>query len=106
MTFYKPYTKYSKTRKKADKRVLQNITKEDRGFTSECWIWGGEKDRSGYGRIKRNGRYVMVHWVLKGDPPAGLEVDHLCNQRDCVNPDHLEYVTTKENAIRREQRKK
>lgn len=81
-------------------RLMRRVTAEDRGFETVCWIWHGEKDKYGYGRIKRTGRRIPAHWVLKGDPPAGLEVDHLCYQRDCVRPAHLEYVTRAENMRR------
>jgi hypothetical protein len=79
-------------------RLLANVRPEDRGYLvdgvlSKCLIWLGEKDRDGYGRIKRKGKYVQVHWVLAGDPPAGMEKDHLCHQRDCVRPAHLKDVT-------------
>jgi hypothetical protein len=83
-------------------RLLRRCTNEDRGYESLCVIWHGEKDRDGYGRIKRDGRRIPAHWVLKGDPPAGFEVDHLCRQRDCVRPDHLEHVTRAENLRRRQ----
>ena len=98
-------------------RVMNNIRVENRGympggsdldggFVEMCFIWQGEKDRMGYGRVKHEGKYIPVHWVFKGDvrfgyrPPEGMEVDHLCKQRDCVRPSHLEYVTRLENMQR------
>lgn len=95
---YKPYPK---PRQSVRKRVLHNVKAEDRGYDTPCWIWLGEVDRNGYGRIKRNGVRVPAHWVIKGDPPEGLEVDHLCKQRACVRPEHLEYVTHAENNRRK-----
>lgn len=83
------------------RRILSRARAEDRGYESACLIWLGEKDKFGYGKIKRNGKYVQAHWVIKGDPPEGYEVDHLCHQRDCVRPSHLEYVTRAENTKRR-----
>lgn len=82
-------------------RLMKNISAVDRGYETQCWIWHGEKDRNGYGRIKRDGRRVPTHWILKGDPPEGYEIDHLCKQRDCCRPAHLEYVTRHENMRRR-----
>lgn len=68
-----------------------------------CIIWPGAKDQ-GYGRIKIKGRKLMAHRVIyeniKGKIKRGLELDHLCRNRGCVNPDHLEPVTTKENVLR------
>ena len=74
-------------------RLLMRCVPQDRGHATKCLIWMGEKDKDGYGRIKRDGKYVQAHWVLDGDPPKGLEKDHLCHQRDCVRPSHLKDVT-------------
>jgi hypothetical protein len=60
-----------------------------------CWIWTGKLDR-GYGRHK------AVYEALLGPVPTGLELDHLCRVRACVNPPHLEPVTHKENVLRGE----
>ena len=74
---------------------------EDRGYSSPCWIWQGRIDRGGYGRL---GDTTLAHrhaWETVNDPiPAGLTIDHLCRVRPCVNPDHLEPVTGKENTLR------
>lgn len=98
MTHYRPYPI---PRRSVRKRVLDNIVEADRGYVTPCWVWLGEKDKHGYGRIKRDNRRVPTHWILKGDPPEGLESDHLCFQRDCVRPEHIEYVTRQENLRRR-----
>lgn len=83
-------------------RLLARLSVEDRGFTSKCFIWTGELDRDGYGKIKSGGRYTPTHWVLKGEPPEpGLELDHLCHVRACCRPSHLEWVTHTENLRRR-----
>ena len=72
-----------------------------------CWVWQGHL-RSGYGRIKINGKSVSAHrWSYEnvgGNPPiaAGLQIDHLCRRRSCVNPAHLEAVTPKVNILRGE----
>jgi len=98
------YRPYPIPRKSVKKRVLSNVVEADRGYEGgPCLVWLGEKDKYGYGRIKRDGRRVPVHWILKGDPPEGMEVDHLCKQRDCVRPDHLEFVTRQENLRRRDE---
>lgn len=84
-------------------RLLGKTKSASLGFDTPCWIWQGEQDKYGYGRIKSNGKYMPVHWVLKGVPPGDLEVDHLCKQRSCVRPAHLEYVTRQENLRRRDE---
>lgn len=81
----------------------------DRGFRTPCWICNRAK-RRGYARMSVNGRpNVAVHRYLyeraNGPVPVGLELDHLCRQRDCVNPEHLQPVTTAVNSRRGRQAK-
>jgi hypothetical protein len=85
-------------------RLLAKCRQEDRGFDTKCLVWYGEKDKDGYGRIKDGGRYVPVHHVLAGRPPDGMDKDHLCHQRDCVRPSHLEDVTRSVNTARQGKR--
>lgn len=70
----------------------------------ECLRWTGTHTPAGYGQMSLQGRKVGVHRIAyelaKGPIPPGLEVDHLCGVRDCVNPDHLEAVTHRENLLR------
>lgn len=77
----------------------------DRGFDTECHIWCGTKNERGYGLAKWAGSDAhlahRITWEIQNGPvPEGLELDHLCRQRDCVNPDHLEAVTHSENMKR------
>lgn len=69
-----------------------------------CWIWKASKNDKGYGGIGYQGKVVRSHRLayemLIGDIPDGLELDHLCRRRDCVNPFHLEPVTHKVNMSR------
>lgn len=71
---------------------------------AECMEWAGSRLSSGYGTVTVNGRTVMAHRVAYethvGPIPEGLEIDHLCHNRGCVNPDHLEPVTHRENIRR------
>jgi hypothetical protein len=76
--------------------------------TTGCWIWIGSRDGKGYGRLRRTNerRYVGAHRVAyeqhRGPIPDGLELDHLCRVTVCVNPQHLEAVTHRENLRRGE----
>lgn len=71
---------------------------------SGCWEWNGGLWGGGYGRFVLDGRHVQAHrWAyeaLVGPIPDGLQLDHLCRNRRCVNPDHLEPVTNRENGVR------
>lgn len=71
---------------------------------SGCWEWTASKTTSGYaefsygGRLTRASRYIYS--ALIGPIPVGLTLDHLCRNRTCVNPYHLEPVTMRENILR------
>lgn len=76
--------------------------------TETCWLWTGPLNpATGYAQIRMGGRggtYELVHrWAYreaKGPIPKGRHLDHLCRVRHCVNPDHLEPVTARENVLR------
>lgn len=72
--------------------------------TDTCWLWTGATARNGYGQVGIDGRTRSAHRVsyeaLVGPIPDGLVIDHLCRVRHCVNPDHMEPVTSGENTRR------
>lgn len=80
----------------------------EKGGSAGCWSWLGPLNHQGYGLfyVTRGGRRVAhrVHriaWeLLRSLIPDGLTLDHLCRNRGCVNPDHLEPVTSRENVRR------
>ena len=69
-----------------------------------CWEWDGAKYGTGYGVVswqkKNTHAHRVVYELLVGPIPEGLELDHLCRNRGCVRPDHLEPVTHAENVRR------
>jgi hypothetical protein len=69
----------------------------------DCWLWLGYVGPNGYGQIRYNNERWAAHrlvWTaLVGDIEEAT-LDHLCRVRHCVNPDHLEPTTTKENVLR------
>lgn len=71
-----------------------------------CWRWLGCKAKNGYGRLTLNRKALYAHryayCMFKGEIPEGLDLDHLCRTRDCVNPAHLEPVTRQVNLLRGE----
>lgn len=69
-----------------------------------CWEWNGKKQSGGYGCKQFQGRTVLAHrWVFQmfnGWLPNSAVLDHLCRNRACVNPTHLEIVSQSENCRR------
>lgn len=82
-------------------------SKVDKQGPDECWQWLAAKQRNGYGVIGlggHDGRMVRTHRVsyelAHGPIPEGLIIDHLCRNRGCVNPAHLEAVDQRTNLLR------
>lgn len=66
-----------------------------------CRLWTGTLDSDGYGRASAGRLAHRVTYELEVGPiPPGLEIDHLCRNRACVNPDHMEIVTHAINMAR------
>ena len=95
------------TRMPADERFLNHVSMEP---MSGCWIWTGVIRKNGYGSAhsgnEKDGTdkvelaHRLSYQLFKGEIPRGLEIDHLCRFRCCVNPDHLEAVTSMVNNHR------
>lgn len=83
-----------------ERRILERVEVSDGG----CWIWQGAMTPNGYGMINAWDRRWLTHrlayTVMVGPIPAGLQIDHLCRERACANPAHLEPVTQAENLRR------
>jgi hypothetical protein len=85
-------------------KFLMNID-----FTDDCWLWEGPTQKDGYGQLGWDGatrpahRVAWKEWI--GPIPNGYQIDHLCEVRNCVKPEHLEPVTKRENARRMVERK-
>lgn len=97
-------------RSEIQEKVYQLVVITDLGFKTPCHIWqgshSGDGRGGGYPRMCLNGQTMAVHRVMYtneyGIIPGKKQIDHKCRNRMCVNPDHLEMVTHKENQRRRD----
>ena len=84
--------------------IIPRLESRSRLTPEGCWEWFGAKSPAGYGTISWLGRDRPTHRVayelLVGPVPDGLQLDHLCRNRACLNPEHLEPVTNRENTRR------
>lgn len=71
---------------------------------SGCYLWLAAVSSEGYGLLSVGDRlrpaHLIAYELAKGPVPEGLELDHLCRVRSCINPNHLEPITHRENVIR------
>lgn len=99
-------------------RSVRDLSDADRfwrrvevGHPLGCWVWTGGRSSNGYGvfaheprkpngRLTQTGAHRYAFTLLKGPIPEGFHLDHLCRRPECVNPDHLEAVTPRENTLR------
>lgn len=81
-------------------RLMEKITIDENG----CWLFAKSVQSNGYGKIWDGSRVVYAHRfsyeLHVGKIPKGLDLDHLCRNRSCVNPSHLEPVSRSENLKR------
>lgn len=85
--------------------VAQVMDRVEIDPASGCWLWSGAKKRgANYGELYAGGKTHRAHrWFYEqivGAVPHGMELDHLCRTPLCVNPNHLEPVTHRENQER------
>lgn len=84
--------------------LIQRLERLTRLEDSGCWTYTGSLHANGYGQFWINRQNRVAHRVayelLVGEVPAGADLDHLCRNRACCNPAHLEPVTRRENARR------
>ena len=94
------YLSTSDRQNEARDRLLAHIQLSSWG----CWQWIRYRDPAGYGRLRYGGDLVYAHrlsYELFVAPiPQGLTIDHRCRNRGCVNPEHLDVVSVKENILR------
>lgn len=98
-----PQTELSSLQRAKVRRVSQMFRK----FVARgdgCWTWKGRIHRDGYGQFKLDLQARHAHiigWLIENRAPlAGKEVDHICQNRACVRPDHLRLQTHRENTLR------
>lgn len=86
--------------------VIRRIKKRSTILANGYWQWTGPLEKSGYGRVGAGKRKWLAHRAayaaFNGPIPEGLIIDHLCRNRGCVNPAHLETVTPQQNTLRGE----
>lgn len=92
---------------KPKREITQRLWERVDRYSGECWMWTGPVSDSGYGVISEGGRHGrllrthrLAYELTNGAIPEGLQVDHLCMQKLCCRPDHLEVVTQAENLRR------
>ena len=80
-------------------RLLSHVAPD-----GDCWRWTGSISKEGYGQLRSGGKTVLAHRAayetFRGPVPSGMDLDHLCRNRWCVNAQHLEVVTRATNLRR------
>ena len=82
----------------------KHVTEYELAEDGDCWVWGGYRTPAGYGGLMQHGKQLLAHRAMYvymvGEIPEGLVLDHLCRNRACVNPWHLEPVPLGVNSSR------
>lgn len=91
-------------------RFMNKVSKKKMGYKTECWMWMAYRNKFGYGVFRGDKskhpsgykgrlahRWVYEHFI--GKIESGFEIDHLCRNKGCVNPEHLRQVTHQENML-------
>lgn len=85
-------------------RIMARVTETEGPLSTPCWITSYSTATRGYTRVRVGDHCLLCHRVtfehFVGPIPEGLQLDHLCRVRNCVNPIHLEAVTSRENTLR------
>lgn len=104
------YTRFLKTGVVSPPKYRHGLTLEqafwarvERSIPTACWLWRGHKNHLGYGNLQHEKIFYLAHRLSYelnvGAIPEGLVIDHLCRTPSCVNPAHLEPVTSRENTV-------
>jgi hypothetical protein len=93
-----------------DKTLFEDKFNTSYVIVGDCWLWSRMMTVNGYGALRSGKRVLLAHrfsfWLKHGSIPASkLVVDHICNVRKCVNPDHLQLLTIVQNAMKDRVRK-
>lgn len=87
-----------------ENRFFSKVAQSGSDPVRSCWVWQAATFRTGYGAFRLAGGVEYAHrwsWgFFNGPLPPGLNLDHLCRDRGCVNPHHLDAVTTRINTQR------
>ncbi len=94
MASYKPIPEFSESALKA---FWLRVTR-----TADCWLWSGKTTWDGYGFFRGYRPHRITYTMQHGPVPEGLTLDHLCRNRRCCNPSHLEAVDATVNKLRGE----
>lgn len=84
----------------AARKHPHGYVEQECGYRTPCWIFQGARLESGYGWWRRGYAHRRAYEDAYGRIPDGLHIDHLCDARMCIRPDHLEAVTQAENNRR------
>lgn len=88
--------------------IIEKLMRKRVVTDAGCWEWVGRRTAKGYGvlsvptsdRVRDRKVHRLAYEAVRGPIPSGLVIDHLCRNRACFNPDHMEPVTSVENVMR------